>query len=37
VNGKKKYVGVFDDVELAGAARKIAERKLFGEFAYGGS
>lgn len=36
VNGKKKYVGVFDDLEMAGAARKDAERKFFGEFAYEG-
>lgn len=36
VNGVNKYVGVFDDVAAAGAARAEAERKFFGEFAYGG-
>jgi len=36
VNGKSKYIGTFDNIEIAIGARKQAEREFFGEFSYKG-
>lgn len=37
VNGKTIYLGIYDTVEEAKAARDSAEREYFGEFAYAGN
>lgn len=35
INQKKKHLGMFKNIEDAASARKQAENKYFGEFAYG--
>ena len=37
VNGKRKHLGCFGNIEFAIGARQQAERELFGEYAFGGA
>lgn len=33
-NGKKKYLGIYDSIDAAAKARREAEKKFYGEFAF---
>jgi len=37
INGKLKYLGSFDNIDIAIGARQQAEREYYGEYAFGGA